>query len=134
MDVIQLATLMGINEAGIISMMPEIKSNPTPMQYVRRLSEDTGYQMQTDYAERIIKAVEEGDLKHQYAEMLCEAEQDYKKLTELVMMLNWLGWYYDDVEMYNESAECLKWWEDADERGFKILKGEELDYFIRTLD
>ena len=132
-DAQQLANLLGFGETEVVSMLPKV-SEPTPMQYLSQLSEDTGYQMHTDYAQRLADAVEDGTLKNRYAELLCEAEKDYRNLTELVMILNWLGWYYNEIRQYAKSQEILKWWEDADNYAFDTLKGEELDYFIQTLD
>ena len=58
---------------------------------------------------------------------------DYKDLTELVMALNWKIWeHYDTNEaiarVYNEL------WEKADQYALDNLKGEELSYFLRTID
>ena len=61
-------------------------------------------------------------------------ENDYKELTELVMVLNWKLWsHYERVNMglaklYDEL------WRKADDyvRGF--LKGEKLSYYYRTTD
>ena len=58
---------------------------------------------------------------------------NYKYLTELVMALNWKIWeHYETNEriarVYNEL------WEKADGWAMDNLKGEELDYFLRTTD
>lgn len=61
-------------------------------------------------------------------------KNNYKYLTELVMVLNWKIWQYHEegntqyAELYNEL------WEKADGYACDNLKGEELDYFYRTTD
>ena len=132
MDTI-LTNLLGEN-VEVICTMPTCKHTPTYTEYLETLSAECGYTFITDYAKRIHEATEDGTLKNRYAEMLCEAQQDYKKLTELVLLLNWFGWYYDDIKEYAKSAEVLEYWGEADELGFEVLKGEELNYFIQTLD
>jgi hypothetical protein len=62
-----------------------------------------------------------------------EWKDDYRYLTDLVMVLNhkiW-EWYEKDeklADLYNEL------WEKADEYALDNLKGDELTYFIRTTD
>lgn len=54
-------------------------------------------------------------------------------LTELVLVLNWKIWqHYEKNETYAKLYNEL--WMKADNYGLDNLKGDELDYFIRTLD
>ena len=57
----------------------------------------------------------------------------YKELTEFVMALNWKTWeHYEHNEPLAKLYNDL--WEDADFYANDNLKGEELDYFYRTID
>lgn len=54
-------------------------------------------------------------------------------LTELVLVLNWKIWqHYEKNETYAKLYNEL--WMKADNYGLDNLKGDELNYFIRTLD
>ena len=62
-----------------------------------------------------------------------EWKSDYKYLTELVMILNWKIWQYNESnEQYAKLYDKL--WKQADEYACNNLKGEELDYFYQTTD
>lgn len=57
----------------------------------------------------------------------------YKELTEFVMALNWKIWeHYPHNEPLAKLYNSL--WEKADCYAAENLKGEELDYFYRTID
>jgi hypothetical protein len=97
---------------------------------------DTGYEMMTtcysdfSIAERFgIKAV-----KGTYEELFREWKDNYKFLTELVIVLNhkiWEHYYKGNDELakvYNDL------WGKADIYACDNLKGEELSYFYRTTD
>ena len=60
-------------------------------------------------------------------------KNDYKYLTELVMVLNWKIWqhYEKNDELAQKYSEM---WEMADLYACENLKGEELAYFYRTTD
>lgn len=60
-------------------------------------------------------------------------KDNYKYLTELVMVLNWKIWqHYETNEplakIYNEL------WQQADNYACENLKGEEAEYFFRVTD
>ena len=64
---------------------------------------------------------------------LCEWKDNYKYLTELVMVLNHKIWQWYEVNdgfatIYNSL------WEKVDAFACANLHGEELDYFYTTLD
>lgn len=60
-------------------------------------------------------------------------KDNYEYLTELVLVLNWKIWqHYEKNETYAKLYNEL--WIKADNYGLDNLKGDELDYFIRTLD
>ena len=61
-------------------------------------------------------------------------KNNYKYLTELVIILNWKIWYHyengneDFATLYNDL------WEKADAYACDNLKGEELSYFLNATD
>ena len=60
-------------------------------------------------------------------------KNDYKYLTELVMVLNWkIHQWYEENEKYAELYNSL--WEKCDAYAMDNLKGEELRYFLKTTD
>lgn len=60
-------------------------------------------------------------------------KDNYEYLTELVLVLNWKIWqHYEKNETYAKLYNEL--WIKADNYGLDNLKGDELNYFIRTLD
>ena len=62
-----------------------------------------------------------------------EWKNNYKYLTELVMILNWKIWSH--YEKNREYAELYnKLWKEADAYAIENLKGEELSYFYQTTD
>lgn len=62
-----------------------------------------------------------------------EWKNDYKYLTELVMVLNWKLWEHHDSRDDLEDI-YFDLWEQADDYACENLKDEELVYFIRTTD
>lgn len=60
-------------------------------------------------------------------------KNNYKYITELVMVLNWKVWqhYETNIELAKVYEEL---WEVADMWATENLKGEELAYFYRTTD
>ena len=75
------------------------------------------------------KAVEET-----FDRAFAEWKSNYIYLTELVLVLNWKMWDFHQAGDNYMSGLYHKFWEKANEYGFKHLKDEELSYFIRTLD
>lgn len=72
-------------------------------------------------------------IKDTYRRAFEEWKDDYKYLTELVMVLNWKIWqHYEDNEpitrVYNEL------WGEADSYAQENLHGAEAEYFYRTTD
>ena len=63
-----------------------------------------------------------------------EWKDRYEYLTELVLVLNWKSWAHFEQGSKTLAALYDKLWRRADEYAFDNLKGEELEYFIRTLD
>ena len=63
-----------------------------------------------------------------------EWKNNYKYLTELVMILNWKIWehYEKDNRVYSKLYDAL--WMAADAYATENLKGDEADYFFRVTD
>lgn len=62
-----------------------------------------------------------------------EWKNNYKYLTELVMVLNWKIWQWNEKnEAYAKLYDEL--WRKADEYACTHLKGDELSYFYQTTD
>lgn len=72
-------------------------------------------------------------IKDTYRRAFAEWKNDYKYLTELVMVLNWKIWqHYETNRAFAELYQEL--WEKSDEYALNNLKGDELKYFYRTTD
>ena len=72
-------------------------------------------------------------IKDTYNRAFKEWKHDYKYITELAMALNWKSFRWYEVkdefcELYTELFKRLDAWI------MDNLKGEELDYYIRTTD
>lgn len=68
-----------------------------------------------------------------YCRAFQEWKENYKYLTELVMVLNWKCWRW-----YEHNETLCRLYEDlfykAKNYAYENLKGEELSYFINTTD
>ena len=72
-------------------------------------------------------------IKDTYKRAFNEWKDNYKYLTELVMVLNWKIWQFH--EKNNQYAEVYnKLWEEADAYACNNLKGDEAAYFFRVTD
>jgi len=95
----------------------------------------TGYKPITTFWEDFSIAERFGiaAIKDTYRRAFESWKDDYKYLTELVMVLNWKLWKWwrvDDeiMEVYNDL------WAEADDYACSNLKDEELQYFYKTTD
>lgn len=61
-------------------------------------------------------------------------KDNYKMLTELVMVLNWKSWQHAEKGDYDLSEVYVELYEKAREYAFENLKDEELKYFFDTTD
>lgn len=96
----------------------------------------TGYKPRTTFYEdfSIADAFGVDAVKDTYKRGIKNAKfMGYKDLTEFVMVLNWKIW-----EHYNTNDQLATvyndLWQKAVDFAFKHLKGEELQYYIRTTD
>jgi hypothetical protein len=55
-------------------------------------------------------------------------------LTELVMVLNWKMWIWDERDNKELAMLYNELWEQCDTYAVEHLKGKELEYFFRTTD
>lgn len=99
----------------------------------------TGYEPKTTFWQDFTLAEADGvrGVVETYERIMKEWSGNYIYLTELVMVLNWNIWYWhagdswyakDLCEAYNEL------WEKTDHYALDHLQGEELRYFLRTVD
>ena len=63
-----------------------------------------------------------------------EWKSDYIYLTELVLVLNWKIWQHYEEGRHEIAQIYNTLWEKTQSYAYRTLKGEELDYCIRTLD
>lgn len=95
----------------------------------------TGYKPITTYYEDFGIAEHFGvdAIKDTYKRAMKTWSSDYKYLTEIVMVLNWKIWeHYENNDALARVYDEL--YNKANEYAWENLKGEELDYFIRTTD
>ena len=96
---------------------------------------ENGYETITTFWEDFTIAEKFGvdAIQDTYNRAFNEWKTDYKYLTELVLVLNLKLWYY-----YEKNTDYAllydKLWKECDSYGINNLKGDELDYFLSTLD
>lgn len=106
------------------------------MNYLNYMCNMTGYQPSTHIWEDFTISEEFGAAAIEiiYAQSLDKYKTDYKKLTELVMMLNWKSWEHNSLGNYEISELYADLFYKARDYGYDHLKDDELSYFWRTLD
>jgi len=100
------------------------------------IQETTGYKPLTTFYTEFGMAEDlggSGSVKKFYEHAMANYVDDYKFLTEFVMVLNWKIWeHYRTNESLARVYDSL--WRKADSFAQKTLKGKELSYFYRTTD
>ena len=106
------------------------------MNYLNYMCNMTGYQPFTNTWESFTISEEFGAaaIEALYMQLFEKYKTDYKKLTELVMMLNWKSWEHNSLEKYEISELYADLFYKARDYGYDHLKDDELSYFWRTLD
>lgn len=103
--------------------------------FFSRMCEETGYVPRTTFWEdfSIAEHFSIKDVKDTYRRAFNEWKTDHIYLTELVMVLNWKIWFWNG---FNETFAQLyqELFEKADAWAIDNLKGDELDYFLQTVD
>lgn len=99
------------------------------------IQEETGYVPITTFYIDFSVADQFGEsaIKDTYSRAFNEWKNNYKFITELVMVLNWKCWRWYEVnndysKLYSQMYYML------DEWCMNNLKGEELEYYIQTTD
>lgn len=94
----------------------------------------TGYKPITTFYEDFSIADKFGinAIKDTYKRAFNEWKNDYKYLTELVMVLNWKSWEHEKNIEYCRLYSDLFY--ELQDYAYNNLKGEELNYFIITTD
>lgn len=101
----------------------------------KEMMEETGYEPKTTFWDDFTIADKFGidSVKDTYKRAFNEWKDNYIYLTELVMVLNHKIWqHYESNEVLGRLYNDL--WREADEYGCNNLKGDELEYFYKTLD
>lgn len=75
-----------------------------------------------------------GAIRDTYERGMDFAKTGYVYLTEFVMVLNHKIWEHYDRHDEDKSRLYDELWRKADQYAMDTLKGEELDYYFRTLD
>jgi hypothetical protein len=99
------------------------------------MAEELGYEPKTTFWEDFSIADKFGlsAITDTYQRAFEEWKSDYIYLTELVMVLNHKIWYWYDKDV-GKAEWYNKLWETADNYALDNLKGDELSYFIKTVD
>ena len=109
------------------------------MSFFQSMCQMSGYEPKTTFWDDFTIAEKIGSdaIRDAYTKIMAAWKSNYIYLTELVMVLNWNIWYWDGAgtkqseefaKLYNEL------WNKADEYALEHLAGNELQYFLRTVD
>lgn len=105
------------------------------MTLAQRIESETGYKCFTtfDFDFTIAELFGESAIRDTYERLFNAFKGDTKSLTELVLILNWKIWAWYEV---NEAVARVydELWRKADEWACDNLKGEDAEYYYRTLD
>ena len=99
------------------------------------IEESTGYKPFTTFYEDFSIADNFGiaAIKDTYKRAFKSWKDDYKYITEFIMALNWkIHEHYNRNDDYAIVYDEL--WREADEWAMENLKGEALQYYLRTTD
>lgn len=101
----------------------------------REFMQENGYELQTTFWEdfSIADCLGIAAIKDTYNRAFDEWKNDYKYLTELILVLNHKIWLYyemrpDIAKLYNSL------WEKTDQYAMENLKGNELNYYLNVTD
>ena len=142
----QMANLLGLdcNEVETIvvgtGIGADLLDKPSYADYYREMAERTGYhaiEPKLNYGEKLTEMESFGEqaIRNKCMSLMLDAKKDYKRMTELVMNVNWLSWYHAEVTKdRNLSNVYANLYYDCDDIAFSQLKGEELNYYINTMD
>ncbi len=96
---------------------------------------ETGYVPQTTFWNdfSIAECFGRNEIRETFKRAFTEWKRNYIYLTELVLVLNWKIWSWYDKD--SEIADLYgKFYDKADQYAIETLKGDELTYFLKTVD
>lgn len=73
-------------------------------------------------------------VRRTYDNIFREWKGDYRYLTELVMALNWKIWEHYDADRIELASLYNTLWMNTADYTENTLKGDELQYYYRTID
>lgn len=100
------------------------------------IEELTGYKPISTFYEdfSIGERFTESGVSQTYHKIFREWKDDYRYLTELVMVLNWKIWEHYENGNLKMAEQYNTYWIWASQYAENTLKGEELQYYYRTID
>ena len=88
-----------------------------------------GYVVITDYFDQLENLRTRKEIFEKYKELFEDAKKDYKKLTELVIVLNTLCWKYHNSCNHKISQLYAGLYHKTHDFACRTLKGEEFEYY-----
>jgi len=73
-------------------------------------------------------------IKDTYKRVFDEWKNNTEYVTELVVVLNWKLWYHWENGNHDVSKIYDELWKKTENWCYKHLKGNDLEYFIKTID
>lgn len=112
-----------------MNMFDEINMSIAPFLEMSGYTPKTTFWTDFSIADKFgVKAVEDT-----YNRAFKEWKSNIEYVTELVMVLNWKSWQYAETNP-DLAMVYQRLWEKADQWCMNNLKGDDLQYFIKTLD
>ena len=102
----------------------------------------TWYETRTDYWKKFAEKEQEWQIKtfikeefENLKKLDLSLEENYRKITEFVMLMNWRSWYLDDNGMQWEVEDMyIKLRIKYNDWCYAHLKGEASKYYFKTTD
>ena len=109
------------------------------MSFFQSMCQMSGYEPKTTFWDNFMIAEKIGSdaIRDTYNQIMAAWKNNYIYLTELVMVLNWNIWYWDGAGTKQSEEFAILYnelWKKADEYALANLTGNELQYFLRTVD
>lgn len=103
---------------------------------LRKALNEYGYELFTTFANdfAIADAYGISAVKDTYNRCFEHFKNDVKYYTELVMVLNHLSWFWNSNQNKELCGLYVRLYQSAYDKGFELFSGDELSYFINTLD
>lgn len=106
------------------------------MNYFDAMCDMTGYEGKTTFWEDFTIAERFGEdaVRDTYKRAFSEWKDNVEYVTELVLVLNWKLWEHYKANNISISKLYDELWRDASYWCVENLKGDELSYYLRTVD